>query len=74
VVKNGARFPQLDTVNDLRIAAVSYHGGFSDAAVAYAKEIARREHLHNVLVPYPVCFSRLFQRLSVAIQRGAVSA
>ena len=48
----------------------SHKKRFSSAAVAYAKEIARREHYHNVLVPYSVCSSRLFQRLSVAIQRA----
>ena len=64
------RFPGLDVETQLRILAVDLRGGLSEYANVYLQEICKREHRSKPLIPYSVVASRLYQRVSVAIQRA----
>ena len=64
------RFPRMDILSQFRAAAWDLRGGASDGTVDYLKEIAHREHMSNPNVSLSVVSSRLYQRVSVAIQRA----
>ena len=64
------RFPKIDDKTQLRIAAYDFRGGPCEGTLNYTKEIAHREHDSKPWIPYSVVASRLFQRVSVAIQRA----
>ena len=64
------RFPNMDIPSQFRAAAFDFRGGASKGTVEYMQEIARREHKSNPAIPFSVVASRLYQRVSVAIQRA----
>jgi hypothetical protein len=54
----------------LRVAAFDPRGGPSKSTLAYLKEIKRRECSHKPTIPKSVIAARLYQRVSVAVQRA----
>jgi hypothetical protein len=54
----------------LRVAAFDIRGGPSSSTLAYLKEIKHRERRNNPGIPKSVIAARLYQRVSVAIQRA----
>ena len=70
VAQHVTRFPRIDIKTQFRAASWDIRGGVSTGTVAYIQEIARREHRAHPMIPYSVVASRMFQRLSVAIQRA----
>ena len=63
------RFPTI-VPSQMRIGAFDIRGGMSKGTVAYLQEIIDREHISHPTIPKSEVASRLYQRVSVAIQRS----